>query len=476
MKTFLGAVFGCSILVFLSACSPPTSALSASGTTDTNPPPRLTVELRDGSRVVGQSVDDTVSVHSAAIGNLKLAWATLRAIEFAASTDDAARLTATNGDGFTVQLDANTLGLKTDFGKTELPVKLIRSIKVAPPAKPTAARTTAGATDFRLTIELRDGSHLVGKGLDKEIKFNSATMGDLKLAWSGIRSVVYASEKSSTARLTTTNGDAYEVEFVTPAVRVETSFGKNELSVKSIRSIQVSAAGARGQWPEGLVALWSGENDGRDSAGSHDLTLMNVSFADGQVGRAFEMDGFSSSMKFADTPDFNPGANGDGLTISAWIKPSNVTGFHPILEWNPSDKISGQIGVQLWIGNMPGSQGVLAAHLVGQENESGVFVSHSLISRPGTVTAGSFQQVTVTYDKATGAGVLYLNGAVVTRSQWGRFNPLTTGNFWISRRPTDHPGDWTYNTFFSGLLDEIAIYNRALSAEEIREVCEAGKR
>jgi len=176
-------------------------------------------------------------------------------------------------------------------------------------------------------------------------------------------------------------------------------------------------------------------------------------------------------MKFADTPDFNPGRNGEGLTISVWIKPSNVTGFHPILEWNPSDKISGQIGVQLWLGNMPGSRGVLAAHLVGQENESGNFASHSLISRSGTVTAGSFQQVTVTYDKATGAGVLYLNGVVLARGQWGRFNPLTSGDFWISRRPTDHPGDWTYNTFFSGLLDEIAIYNRALSAEEIQAIC-----
>jgi hypothetical protein len=319
----------------------------------------------------------------------------------------------------------------------------------------------------RLTVELRDGSRVVGESMEKNFKFSSTLLGEIKLEVRAIRSVECVS--SNSFKLSTTNGDSLAVSFVDSEFAVKTGFGKVELPVDSVRRFSV-ATRSPGAHPAGLVALWAGEDNGKDSVGSNDLELTDISFADGQVGRAFALNGFSSCLKLADSASFNPGANGDGLTISAWIKPSNVTSFHPILEWNPSNKMPGQIGVQLWIGNVPGSQGVLAAHLVGQENESGALASHSLISRPGTVTAGSFQQVTVTYDKATGAGVLYLNGVVVARGQWGRFNPLTTGDFWISRRPTDHPGDWTYNAFFSGLLDEIAIYNRALSADEIRGI------
>jgi len=254
------------------------------------------------------------------------------------------------------------------------------------------------------------------------------------------------------------------VKLAEDALAVQTSFGKVELAADSLRKISVTATGAGRPHPAGLVALWSGEEDGRDSVGGHDLTLTEVAFADGQVGRAFVMNGFSSCMKVADSPDFNPG-NGDGLTLSAWIKPESVLGFHPILEWNPSDKMPGVIGVQFWIGNVPGAQGVLAAHFVGTDRQP-----HSLISPPGTVVAGRFQHAASTYDSVTGDGVLYVNGVVVARAQWGSFTPLTTGDLWISRRPTDHPGDWTYNAFFSGLLDEISIYNRALSAGEIKDL------
>ena len=313
----------------------------------------------------------------------------------------------------------------------------------------------------RLTVELRDGSRVVGESAGKYFRFHSALLGEIKLAPKDLRAVECLTTNS--AKLTTASGDTLTVSFADSALGVKTSFGRVELAAGSIRKLSVTVAGAAGLRP-GLVALWSGEDSGKDSAGNHDLELTDVSFAEGQVGRAFVMNGSSSCMKLADAAGLNPGT-GDGLTLSAWIKPNNVYGFHPILEWNPSGKLPGIIGVQLWIGNVPGSQGVLSGQLVGDHGET-----HSLISPPGTVVAGRFQQVAVTYDKATGAGALYVNGVVVARGSWGRFEPLTTGDLWVSRRPTDHPGDWTYNAFFSGLLDEISIYNRALSAAEIKAV------
>jgi hypothetical protein len=319
----------------------------------------------------------------------------------------------------------------------------------------------------RLTAELRDGSRVVGASGEKYFRFHSPLLGDLKLAAQDVRSVECVS--SNAAKLVTSRGDSLTVSFTDSSFPLKTAFGKVELAVAQLRKLTVSVAGTGGAHRPGLVALWSGEGDGKDSAGNHNLELFEVSYADGQVGRAFAMNGFSSCMKLADSADLNPGTDGGGLTISAWIRPDSVSGFHPILEWNPINKIPGTIGVQLWLGTRPDSQGVLAAHMVGAEGDSGNYQPHSLVSHPGTVVTGRFQHVAATYDKTTGNGVLYVNGQVVSREQWGRFEPLTTGDLWISRRPTDHPGDW--NTFFSGLLDEIAIYNRALSTEEIQAVC-----
>ena len=36
--------------------------------------------------------------------------------------------------------------------------------------------------------------------------------------------------------------------------------------------------------------------------------------------------------------------------------------------------------------------------------------------------------------------------------------------------PGSAPGSWSYNKFFNGLMDEISIYNRPLSDEEIENI------
>ena len=77
---------------------------------------------------------------------------------------------------------------------------------------------------------------------------------------------------------------------------------------------------------------------------------------------------------------------------------------------------------------------------------------------------------TLTYDKASGIGTLYLNGTVVAQVDLGSFvrgdrlmicGLLTVR--WICHRRLD-----LRNDRMGGLLDELSIYNRALSATEIR--------
>src|SRR5664279_5611803 len=96
MKLFLLRAFCWLNLVLLTSCS------TIANPADTNPPPRLTVELRDGSRVVGDSVEKSFRFHSALLGGIKLDVKDIRSVEWGST--NSAKLTTVNGDTLTVSL------------------------------------------------------------------------------------------------------------------------------------------------------------------------------------------------------------------------------------------------------------------------------------------------------------------------------------------------------------------------------------
>ena len=218
---------------------------------------------------------------------------------------------------------------------------------------------------------------------------------------------------------------------------------------------------------KGLVALWAGEGNGNDSTGSNPLILTNLSFARGEIGRAFVFNGYSSRARVPSDSSLDM-EECDGLTLSAWIKPTTVDNFHPLLEWRSAATTPQGLGVQLSLGQNAKSQGQLAANLVDTAGNS-----HSLVSPTDAVVCDHFQHVAVSYDKASGVGVLYLDGRVVAQHTWKSFIPKTKGDLWIGFRPAPHANSIAYNSFFAGALDEVAIYNRALTPQEIQTYYEA---
>src|SRR3984957_4032957 len=190
----------------------------------------------------------------------------------------------------------------------------------------------------RLTVELRDGSRIVGTSAEKNFKFHSELLGNLKLAVRDIRSIECVS--SNAGRLITINGDTLTVQVADSEFAVNTSFGRVELAVNSVRELSVTPGFTDGaQQVPGLVALWSGKGNRNDSVGGNTATLTDISFADGKVGQAFAFNGVSSSIKIPASPALDVGAD-DGFTIMAWIKPSDVSGMHPLFQWLLNDEIS----------------------------------------------------------------------------------------------------------------------------------------
>jgi hypothetical protein len=114
------------MLFLVSFCCRPLIAASA----DTNLPPRLTVSLNDGSRVVGTSAENHLKFHSSLLGDIKLQLKDIRSIECVSS--NTARLTTANGDSLSVWFVNSDLALLTSFGKVELKTDNLRRLTVSP--------------------------------------------------------------------------------------------------------------------------------------------------------------------------------------------------------------------------------------------------------------------------------------------------------------------------------------------------------
>jgi len=406
---------------------------------------QLTIELRDGSHVVGKSLENTLSFHSSTLGDMKFPWVGIRSIEYAGTNTSAARLAATNGDVFAVTLAAESLRVETGFGRTELPVKLIRSVKVAPPA----AAAAGGAGAVQLAIELRDGSHVVGKGLDDTLSFHSSAMGDLKLTWAGIRSIEFAGTNTDMARLTATNGDVYEVQFATPAVHVETSFGKTELPVKLIRSVKAAPGQAQFSLTDGLVAYYPFNGNAKDASGNGNNGVVSGATltADrlGNPNSAYSFDGFRDQIEIPASPQFDTGSR----TISLWIKSAPWPLAHPWVDLISKDC------------EAPGQR-----EWVIQEKQSGqirtaVFTStgEHCLDTVGALKQGEWHQVAWVWDGTTEQ--TYIDGTL--DSSLPAAGALVIANAPVRIGANAFPGAQN----FCGSLGDIRIYNRALSASEV---------
>ena len=442
---------------------------------------QVTIELRDGSRVVGKSLEETLALHSSALGDMKLAWAGIRAIEFAGTNTGTARLTATNGDAFAVTLAADALRVETGFGPKEFPVKLIRSVRAL-----SSDSLNAAAGKARLTIELRDGSRVFGKGLDDCLSFHSPGMGDLKLTWAGIRSIenvntAYGGTRDTIelARLTATNGDVYQVWFEAPAVKVETSFGKTELPVNLIRSIKTSAAG---NVTQGLVGWWKLDDGSgsvaKDSSGNgYDGKLINGPVWTKIPGRDEVCLQFNGAYEYGYSAAMLP-SGGDGgragprrpsqgqyvslgnilqgsysqLSIACWIKhPSS--GWENVVERGNWDSLDG-------IGLMMDYQ--------GQTVRFGFYQAPNTVGSKATVQDDQWHHVVGTLSKTKSDG-----GLVYTIYVDGKLDNTATGpaiglveatklGWAIGAR---YDGTYPYR----GLIEDVRIYDRALSPAESRQ-------
>jgi len=307
---------------------------------------------------------------------------------------------------------------------------------------PFAARAADTNPPPRLTVELRDGSRVVGTSAEKSFKFHTALFGEVKLDVKDIRAVDCVS--SNSAKLTTAKGDTLTVSFADPKLAIKTGFGKVEFVVDLVRRLTVSASGASGAHHLGLVSLWCGEDNAMDSVGGNNGTLAEgATYGPGKVGRGFVFDGKNGGGVMLGSP---ASLQLQDFTIEAWVKRGDNSVVSFGTGGNGTIFSSGWGGYSFW---MESRGGLYFNRLGDAAGQSG----------PRSITDTSFHHVAVT--KVGSTTIFYLDGTAYPIPKYNTTFTFTTP-IGIGFRPDNQDNS------FLGTIDEVALYNHALSADEIR--------
>ena len=147
------------------------------------------------------------------------------------------------------------------------------------------------------------------------------------------------------------------------------------------------------------------------------------------------------------------------ITLAAWVKPTGA-GWDAILAKSPSDGSSPNHAGSFEFRIENGGRRLQFLHQQGGVNDTVGY------SSTGTVNSGSWSHVAVTV--VDGAAVnFYINGALAgTAVHGGNFGSFTTSPLYIGNR-----GDFaSFGTPFDGAIDDVRIYNEALTAAQIQDL------
>lgn len=207
--------------------------------------------------------------------------------------------------------------------------------------------------------------------------------------------------------------------------------------------------------PAGLVAWWSGDNTASGTSTVRQKVQGNSAYAPGKVGAAFVFNSQTSYLKIPANAKLDVG-KGSGFSLELWIKPATDEPHHPLLEWH--DAQTG-VGVHLWIHDIAGR---LWANIRDTEGND-----HVVASGAGVILPRVWQHVALAYDKS-GSASLYRNGVLMARQDIGSFVPQTSYDLYLGVRYSER------DRYYLGLMDEISVYDRALSGREFQDIYGAG--
>jgi len=227
------------------------------------------------------------------------------------------------------------------------------------------------------------------------------------------------------------------------------------------QTLDLLAAAACVPAVEGLVGWWPGEGNAADIVGGNNGTLQGGAAANGEgmVSSAFTFDGTNGYVQIPDAPALNP----TNLTVEAWVRFASLDSGgntanpgQQYIVFKQNTRTSNFEGYELgkW---RSGDQDLFVFRVSSSSGTEAQVFSTTL------VTAGVWYHVAAS--RGPDLIQLYVNGqlegqADVSFPQDYGSSPLYLGSSGVAG----------WDRKFSGTLDEVSFYNRALSSNEVAAI------
>ena len=213
------------------------------------------------------------------------------------------------------------------------------------------------------------------------------------------------------------------------------------------RSLIVTVTVSNAQTPVGLVAAYGfNELTGSivaDASGNGNSGQINnaVWSTSGRYGGALQFNGATSMVSVNDAASLDLTT---GMTLSAWVRPTQLSGWRTVMMKERTGDLTY----------------VLYAHDQAPRPAGYISVPNQVAAAgTGAVALNNWTHLAVTYDGASLA--LFVNGTEVQRV-------AATGSITTSSSMLRIGGNSVWGEYFSGLIDEVRVYNRALTTTEIQ--------
>ncbi|MDK9716482.1 MAG: choice-of-anchor D domain-containing protein [Trichlorobacter sp.] len=207
--------------------------------------------------------------------------------------------------------------------------------------------------------------------------------------------------------------------------------------------------------PSGLVSWWRGEGNGIDIAGGLTGTpSTGMAYLSGKVGQAFSLNGSTASIAVPDNVKLNFGIH--EFSIAVWIKTTDNHNWQRIVTKRAAT------GSSYWYS-------LFIAGYVQFEIASGV----SMHSTSPSLNDGKWHHIGVTRDPTTTSPRkyhLYIDGVENTTMPDSGLSLDNSGPLEFGKWGTEIDN----GSIYSGLIDEIQLFNRSLTASEIISIYNAG--
>jgi hypothetical protein len=205
--------------------------------------------------------------------------------------------------------------------------------------------------------------------------------------------------------------------------------------------------------PSGLVSWWRAESNALDSVGTNNGVLTNgAGYGPGEVGTAFSFNGNNQCVVIPSSPSLSFASNAP-MSVELWAFRAGSASVMHLFGKRSACSSDGDMNYQLAFNDDSG-EGLCFGDGGGNEVASGLDMPTNVwIHLAGTFDGTNY--------------CLYLNGSLIATNT-GTLGPTNSAPLEIGG------SDDCSGQFFDGLIDEVSLYDQALTSNEVAAIYEAG--